>query len=105
MFGLGIPELLIMLVAVLVLFGAGKLPNVMGDLGKGLSEFKKGMAGLKDDEKAIEAPKAEAKVTAVKATPKKAPAKKAVKATSKTAQKAASKTVSKRTAKTAKKTG
>lgn len=75
MFGLGIGELLIILLVVLVLFGAGKLPNVMGDFGKGLSEFKKGMAGIAEDED-----KSSAKVSA-----KEEPAPTVVKASSKTA--------------------
>ncbi len=42
MFGsLGSTELIIVVVLVLIVFGAGKLPNVMKDLGKGVSEFKK----------------------------------------------------------------
>jgi len=44
--GLGLPEMLIILAVVVVLFGAGKLPSVMGDLAKGVRNFK---AGLKDD--------------------------------------------------------
>lgn len=40
-FNLGGPEFLIILVVVLIVFGAGKLPNVMGDLGRGIKEFKK----------------------------------------------------------------
>jgi sec-independent protein translocase protein TatA len=43
MFGLGTPELIIILVLVLVIFGAGKLPQVGGALGKGLRNFKDGM--------------------------------------------------------------
>lgn len=94
MFGLGVTELLIILVAILVLFGAGKLPNVLGDLGKGLSEFKKGMAGLKDDEQKTAATpsKTEANVTVVKATPKKLAAKKT------TAKKTSVKTTAKKAA-------
>ncbi len=43
MFGLGIGELVIVLVIVLVVFGAGRLPDVMGSLGKGIQSFKKGL--------------------------------------------------------------
>jgi sec-independent protein translocase protein TatA len=66
-------EVIIVLVIVLVIFGAGKLPGVMGDLGKGIGAFKKGMAAKDDEEK--ETPK---KVAAKKttATAKKTVAKK-----------------------------
>src|SRR5687767_2954765 len=40
-FNLGGPELIIVLVIVLIEFGAGKLPNVMRDMGRGVKEFKK----------------------------------------------------------------
>ncbi len=42
MFGLGTQELLIILVLVMIVFGAGKLPQVGGALGKSLRNFKKG---------------------------------------------------------------
>ena len=61
--GLGLGQILIVLVIVLVLFGAGKLPSVMGDLGKGMRNFK---AGLKGDEEAL-ADKAETPETPDKA--------------------------------------
>ncbi|CAO3428787.1 Twin-arginine translocation protein TatA [Azospirillum doebereinerae] len=38
---------MVVLVLVLLLFGAGKLPSVMGDLAKGVKSFK---AGLKDED-------------------------------------------------------
>ena len=41
MFGLGITELVIILVIVLVIFGGGKLPSVLGDLGTGIRNFRK----------------------------------------------------------------
>lgn len=47
--GLSFGHILLLLVVVLVLFGAGKLPNVMGDLGKGLRNFKEGLKGEGDD--------------------------------------------------------
>ena len=49
MFGLGTQELLIILVLVMIVFGAGKLPQVGGALGKGLRNFKKGVNEAGDD--------------------------------------------------------
>ncbi|BCA79340.1 twin-arginine translocase TatA/TatE family subunit [Desulfuromonas sp. AOP6] len=43
MFGLGTQELLIILVLVMVVFGAGKLPQVGSALGKGIRNFKSGI--------------------------------------------------------------
>jgi sec-independent protein translocase protein TatA len=44
---IGIWQVVLILVIVLILFGAGKLPKVMGDVAAGVKNFKKGM---KDDE-------------------------------------------------------
>lgn len=54
MFGLGTQELLIILVLVMIIFGAGKLPQVGSSLGKSLRNFKKGVdeAGEEDIEEA-----------------------------------------------------
>lgn len=41
MFGIGMPELLIILVIILIIFGAGKLPDIGAGLGKGIKNFKK----------------------------------------------------------------
>lgn len=41
MFGLGIPELIIILALVLIVFGAGKLPEIGSGLGKAIKGFKK----------------------------------------------------------------
>lgn len=49
MFGLGTQELVIILVIILVIFGAGKLPQIGGALGKGIRDFKKGMENDDDE--------------------------------------------------------
>ena len=43
-FALGGPELVIILVIVLVVFGAGKLPGALKEVGRGVKEFKKAQA-------------------------------------------------------------
>lgn len=43
-------EIGIILVIILIIFGAGKLPQVLGSIGKGLREFRKGQAGEYDDQ-------------------------------------------------------
>ena len=43
--GLSFWHILVVLVVVLIVFGAGRLPTVMGDLGKGIRNFKAGMNG------------------------------------------------------------
>lgn len=40
---IGAPELIIIAVIVLIVFGAGKLPNTLGDVGKGLRQFRENM--------------------------------------------------------------
>ncbi len=40
MFGLGMPELLVILVIVVIIFGAGKLPEIGAGIGKGIKNFK-----------------------------------------------------------------
>ncbi|MFK5926142.1 MAG: twin-arginine translocase TatA/TatE family subunit [Desulfuromusa sp.] len=51
MFGLGTQELLIIMVLVMIVFGAGKLPQVGSALGKGILNFKK---GINEDEELTE---------------------------------------------------
>lgn len=41
MFGIGMPELLVILVIILIIFGAGKLPQIGEGLGKGIRNFRK----------------------------------------------------------------
>ena len=43
MFGLGIGELLVILVIVMIIFGAGKLPEIGEGLGRGIRNFRKSM--------------------------------------------------------------
>jgi sec-independent protein translocase protein TatA len=50
MFGLGVPELLVILVIALVIFGPSKLPQIGSGLGKAIRDFKKGVTGGADDD-------------------------------------------------------
>lgn len=50
MFGFGVPELLIILVIVLVVFGAGRLPEIGSALGKSIRNFKKASDGKEEIE-------------------------------------------------------
>ncbi|HBM62120.1 twin-arginine translocase TatA/TatE family subunit [Salipiger marinus] len=55
---IGLPGILLIAIVVLVLFGRGKISNLMGEVGKGITAFKKGVSdGSKDieDEKADKA--------------------------------------------------
>ena len=55
----GIPELLIILVIVVLLFGPGRIGKIAGELGKGIRSFREGIG--KDDEKKDEEKKEEDK--------------------------------------------
>ena len=48
MFGIGTTELILIVLVILLLFGASRLPAALGGLGKGIKEFKKAVRG--DDE-------------------------------------------------------
>ncbi|MBI4187998.1 MAG: twin-arginine translocase TatA/TatE family subunit [Chloroflexi bacterium] len=47
---LGFPEILLILVVVLIVFGAGKLPEVGGAIGKAMHDFRKASRGDLDEE-------------------------------------------------------
>ncbi|MFH1373477.1 MAG: twin-arginine translocase TatA/TatE family subunit [bacterium] len=49
MFGLGWPELLLIFVAVLLLFGAKRLPDIAQGMGKGIKEFRKAVKDTTKD--------------------------------------------------------
>tara|TARA_Y100001935_G_scaffold24766_1_gene18176 strand:- start:18527 stop:18745 length:219 start_codon:yes stop_codon:yes gene_type:complete len=49
---IGIWQIVLILAIVLILFGAGKLPRVMGDVAKGIKNFKTGMKEEEDTEEA-----------------------------------------------------
>ena len=48
-FGLGTPEIILIAVVFLVLFGTKKIPELMQGLGKGIKEFKKATSDLHED--------------------------------------------------------
>ncbi|MGY9055109.1 MAG: twin-arginine translocase TatA/TatE family subunit [Alphaproteobacteria bacterium] len=48
--GISIWQILIVVLIVVVLFGAGRIPRLMGDMAKGIKSFK---AGMKDEEEAV----------------------------------------------------
>lgn len=51
MFGIGMGELVVILVIILLLFGGAKLPEVARSLGKAIREFNKAVKGNEDDSK------------------------------------------------------
>ncbi len=54
MFGLGVPELMVILVIALVIFGPSKLPQIGSGLGKAIRDFKKGVSSNDEDDPAKE---------------------------------------------------
>jgi sec-independent protein translocase protein TatA len=48
---LGLPEILILLVIVLILFGPGRIGKIAGELGQGIRNFRDGLGGKQEEEK------------------------------------------------------
>ncbi len=51
MFGIGMPELIIILVIILIIFGAGKLPEIGAGMGKAIRNFKSATSEKEEKEK------------------------------------------------------
>ncbi len=56
---LGAPELIILLIVVLLLFGPGRIGKVAGEIGRSIKSFREGLSG--DEDKPAETAKAESK--------------------------------------------
>tara|TARA_B100000575_G_C22515702_1_gene335060 strand:+ start:77 stop:307 length:231 start_codon:yes stop_codon:yes gene_type:complete len=59
--GISIWQIVLVLVIILILFGAGKIPRVMGDVAKGIKSFKAGMKEGENEEIEVEAETAKSK--------------------------------------------
>lgn len=71
--GLSFSHILLVLVIILIIFGAGKLPKVMGDLAKGFKAFKQGLSDEEaqaEDTQPLKSPKRVSSVSRKRSSPK-----------------------------------
>ena len=59
--GISIWQIVLVLVIILILFGAGKIPRVMGDVAKGIKSFKAGMKEGENEEIEVSAEEVESR--------------------------------------------
>jgi sec-independent protein translocase protein TatA len=57
----GLPEILILLVIVLILFGPGRIGKIAGELGQGIRNFREGLSGDKKEDETQEPPQSKEK--------------------------------------------
>ena len=62
--GIGVPELIIILVIVMIIFGVGRLPEVGGALGKAIKEFRKSQSDKVEAPSEVEAEEKEKETSA-----------------------------------------
>lgn len=60
---IGFPEIMIILVIVLLLFGAKRIPEIAGSMGKGIKEFKKNINDATRDLNSSDSPGSESRLT------------------------------------------
>ena len=66
-FKLGPLELVLILVIVFIIFGAGKLPQIFGSVGKAIRSFREGSSGVEEEEIEEAAPRRKTRKAASKA--------------------------------------